>query len=67
MSSAKLVPPIEAWTVTFKYKPIEVMTFLICNANSLVGARIRAWVDLSFSSILCKAEMVKVAVLPVPD
>lgn len=36
-------------------------------ANSLVGARIKAWVWVDEVSMTCKAEMEKVAVLPVPD
>ena len=40
---------------------------ITCWANSLVGAKIKAWHSLIFKSNCCKIAIENVAVLPVPD
>ena len=40
---------------------------ITCWANSLVGARIKAWQSLMFKSNCCRIAIENVAVLPVPD
>lgn len=43
------------------------MKCITCWANSLVGAKIKAWHSLRPVSIFCKIAMENVAVFPVPD
>ena len=66
ISSRILVPPIQAWTETFRYWPMSLTTSAIWVANSRVGETISAW-HFSFSwSIIWSDEIVNVAVFPVP-
>lgn len=67
LSSPILVPPVQMWTVTFKYSPKTIQTLAIYYASSLVGAKIKAYVLGEVLSITYKTPIEKVAVFPVPD
>jgi len=54
---------------TFKYLPISFTVEDICKANSLVGTKIKAWIEFgNFKSVLisCNIGITKEPVLPVP-
>lgn len=66
ISSRMFVPPMHAWTETFKYWPMSLTTSAIWVANSRVGETISAWHCFFSWSITWSEEIVNVAVLPVP-
>ena len=61
------VPPIQQCTEIFKNSLKHQITFLICWASSLVGAKTNAWQLGDLLSMTCKSPIENVAVLPVPD
>jgi len=67
ISSPMLVPPVQMWTEIFRYSPKQRMTFWICWASSLVGAKTNAWHFWLPGSINYNKAIAKVAVFPVPD